>query len=71
MNSERIITADQRDITILKPSSMRSLQDLNTTSLKKTHKVILTKLSARNHKVFPPILPKGRTSFIKMQTSIP
>lgn len=71
LDAAGIITADQRDITILKPSSLRSLQDLNTTSLKKTHKVILTKLSARNHKVFPPILSKGRTSFIKLQTSIP
>ena len=71
LDAAGIIVADQRDITILMPSSLRSLQDLNATSMKKTHKVILTKLAVRNHKVFPSVLTKGRTSFVELQTSIP
>jgi CRP/FNR family transcriptional regulator, anaerobic regulatory protein len=71
LDAAGIITADQRAITILKPSCLRTMQDLNATSMKKTHKAILTKLAARKHKVFPSLLPKGGTSFIKLQTSIP
>ena len=71
LDAAGIIAADQRDITILKPNSLRSLQDLITTSMKKTHKVILTKLAVRNHKVFPSVLTKGRTTFLTLQNSIP
>jgi CRP/FNR family transcriptional regulator, anaerobic regulatory protein len=70
LDAAGIISADQRDIKILEPISLRSLQDLNTSSSKKSHKLILTKLGARPHKVFPSILPKVHSSFIKLQSTI-
>lgn len=81
LDAAGIITADQRDITILKPHSLRSLQELNAISAEKAHKLNLTKLVARTHKVFPSVkdfpsvkvipavLPKVHPCFIKLQTS--
>jgi CRP/FNR family transcriptional regulator, anaerobic regulatory protein len=64
LDAAGIISADQRDIKILKPTILRSMQDLNGISTKKSHEVILSKLATRPHKVFPSLLPKMQSSFL-------
>jgi CRP/FNR family transcriptional regulator, anaerobic regulatory protein len=50
LDAAGIIRVDQRDIQILKPHSLRSLQDVSAISTKKKPEVILPKLTARTHK---------------------
>jgi CRP/FNR family transcriptional regulator len=70
LDAAGIISVDQRDIKILKPTSLRSLQDLNTTSTKKSHEAILPKLTIRTRKEFPSLLPIARTTYTKLQTTV-
>jgi CRP/FNR family transcriptional regulator, anaerobic regulatory protein len=69
LDAAEIIRVDQRDIQILKPHSLRSLQDLSAISTKKPHEVIQPKQTAETHKTFQSAMPKAHTSWGRHQAT--
>jgi CRP/FNR family transcriptional regulator, anaerobic regulatory protein len=63
LDAAGIICVAQRDIQILKPHSLRALQDISEINTKKFHEIILPKLPARNHETFPTVMPKAHTTW--------
>jgi CRP/FNR family transcriptional regulator, anaerobic regulatory protein len=63
LDAAEIIRVDQRDIQILKPDSLRSLQDVSAISTKMPHEFIQPKQIARTQKAFHAAMPKAHTSW--------
>lgn len=67
LDAAGIISVDQRDIQILKPHSLRSLQDMSAIITKKPHEVIQPKRTARTLENFQSTMPKAHASWAKHQ----
>lgn len=70
LDAAGIIAVDQRDIHILKPGSLRSLQEVSAISTKKPHKAILHKLPTVIHNTFASAIPQAHTSWARPQAAI-
>jgi CRP/FNR family transcriptional regulator, anaerobic regulatory protein len=67
LDAAGIISVDQRDVKILKPHSLRSLQDVNSISTKKSQDVIQLKLTTRTPKALQSVTSIETTSWAKLQ----
>jgi CRP/FNR family transcriptional regulator, anaerobic regulatory protein len=72
LDSAGIISVDQRDIQILKPKSLRSLQDISAISEKKPHHVTLSKVKTQRYMAASSVISKAskaRTSWDELQAA--
>ena len=67
LDAAGIISVDQRDVQILKPHSLRSIQDVNSISTKKTQEVTQLKLTARRPKALQSVTSIETTPWAKLQ----
>jgi CRP/FNR family transcriptional regulator, anaerobic regulatory protein len=70
LDAAGIIAVDQRDIRILKPGSLRSLQDVSAISTKKPRKAILPQLPTVIHNTLLSAMPQVRTSWDRLQAAV-
>lgn len=69
LDAAGIIAVDQRDVQILKPGSLRSLQAVNAISEKKSHESMVPKLATGRQKSFPSAIPTVHTSWATLQAA--
>lgn len=67
LDAAGIISVDQRDIRILKPHSLRSVQDVSAINAKKPSEITLQKSAHRAHKTARKTMPKSQAGRTKLQ----
>jgi CRP/FNR family transcriptional regulator, anaerobic regulatory protein len=67
LHAAGIISVDQRDIQILKPHSLRSVQDISAINTKKTQAIILPKAARLAHKAARTVMGKKQAGWMALQ----